>query len=219
MTGNSFILAKQYDGEEAVLFEGNNPLPFFWLMLLDKTDIELYGEKLLQLSGQDHGQFSTSIVIDKLKAISCAARRRDYIKRYYKTCISLFDDWIYFLQISDFYDMKIYVDLYQASQCYPLPDDFTSSLMRAIDSFDELKETWYEETVAGTCGYEGRHKNKRRFNEFSNAYQDLNRKNIYGRFEKKVHLGKRRTVKKKSILLFFCIIFAILGVLFFLFYK
>jgi len=217
MAGSSFILAKQHDGEEAVLFEGSNPLPFFWLMLLDKADIDLYREKLLQLSGENRGQFNTSIAIDKLKAISCAARRRDYIKRYYKTCIPLFDDWIYFLQISDFYDMKIYIDLYQASQCYTFPDDFTSSLIRAIDSFDEFKEAWYEETIAGTCGYEGKHKNKRRFNEFSNAYLDLNRKNIYGRFEDKVHLRKRKTVKKKFIPIFLCIIFVIIGVLFFLF--
>ncbi|MDR0348671.1 MAG: hypothetical protein LBH90_04150 [Tannerella sp.] len=217
MATNSFILAKQHDGVEAVLFEGSSSLPFFWLMLLDETDINLYREKISQLSGQEPHPFNTYIALDKLKAIARATKRRDYVKLYYKNCIPLFDDWIYFMQISDFYDRKIYMDLYHASQCYPVPDDFISSLLKAVACFDELKEAWYEETIAGTCGYDGRHKNKRRFNEFSDAYQELNRKNIYDKFEKKVHLGKRNSVKKKSVLIFFCIFLAILSALFFFF--
>jgi len=199
MIGYSFILARQHDGDVVALFEGSNPLPFFWLMLLDKVDIDSYKTKILQMSGQDTSLMDTSIAIDKLKALSCAAGRRDYIKQYYKSCIPLFDDWLYYMQTSDFSDMKIYVDLYQASLCYASPEEFTDSLERAIVCFDKQKEAWYEETIAGTCGYEGKHKNRRHFNEFSNAYQKLNQKNIYGGFEKTIHLKKKKTVKRKTI--------------------
>lgn len=217
MTGYSLILAKQQDGEEAILFEGNNPLPFFWLMLLDKADVDFYRAKITQISQQEAEHSDTSIAVDKLKAISLAAGRRDYIKQYYQSCIPIFDEWIYFMQTSDFSDMKIYIDLYQARLCYPSPDEFAESLLKAITCFDEQKEAWYEETIAGTCGHEGRHKNKKRFNEISKSYQKLNRKNIYGGFEKKLHLDRKVPAKKKLQLIGTCIILIIIiGILLFL---
>lgn len=216
MAGYSHIVAKQHDGEEVVLFEGNNPLPFFWLMLLDRDDIDFYKTKISQISRMAPGQVDTSIAVDKLKALAHAANRRNYIKLFFKSCIPLFDDWLYFMQRSDFSDMKIYIDLYQACLCYPTPDEFADSLLKAISCFDEQKEAWYEETIAGTCGHEGKHKNKKRFNEISHAYQELNRKNIYGGFENKVHLGKKAPARKKGHLIGICILLAIIiGILLF----
>jgi len=220
MGGSSFILARQHNGDVVALFEGSNPLPFFWLMLLDKADIDTYKAKILKISGQDTSLIDTSIAINKLDAISCAAKRRDYIKQYYKSCIPLFDDWIYYMQTADFSDMKIYVDLYQACLCYSSPEEFTDSLKRAIICFDEQKEAWCEETIAGTCGYEGKHRNKRRFSESSLAYQKLNQKNIYGGFEKKIHLGKKRSVKKKPLIfVFLTLLLLLIGGLLYYFLK
>ena len=216
MTGYSLIIAKQQDGEEAILFEGNNPLPFFWLMLLNKSDVDFYKAKITQISRIESEHSDTSIAVDKLKAISLAAERRDYIKQYYQSCVPIFDDWIHFMQTSDFSDMKIYIDLYQAHLCYPSPDEFADSLLKAITCFDEQKEAWYEETIAGTCGHEGRNKNKKRFNEISEAYRKLNQKNIYGGFEKKLHLDRKVPPKKKLQIIGMCIILAIIiGILLF----
>lgn len=218
MANCSCVIAKLHDGEAAILFEGNNPLPFFWLMLLGPEDIERYQKQLTDISQQKTDQTDTAIAIDKLKAISRAAERRDYIKRYYKTCTDLFDDWIYFMQTADFSDMKVYVDLYPTSLSYPTPENFTDSLLKAITCFDEQKEAWYEGTIAGTCGYEGRHKGKRRLSESSEAYQKLNRQNIYGGFQNKIHLGRKKPFRKKvRLAVLFCLLLGIIvGVLFFL---
>lgn len=217
MSNCSCITAKQHNGETIVLFEGNNPLPFFWLMLLDTEDITRYQKQLSDIAWQQVSHADTRIAIDKLKAISRAAECRDYIKQYYKTCIPLFDDWIYFMQTADFSDMKIYIDLYPTSLSYSTPENFTESLLKAISCFDEQKEAWYEETIAGTCGHEGRHNNRKKFSELSEAYQTLNRKNIYGGFEKKIHLKRKVRFKKKTkLLLFGIIVIAIIGLLLFL---
>lgn len=216
MTSSSCIKAKLQNGETAVLFEGNYPLPFFWLMLLGPEDIEHYRKQLTGIPLQKTGQIDTALAIDKLSAISRAAERRDYIKQYYKTCTFLFDDWIYFMQTADFSDMKIYIDLYPTSLSYPTPENFTNSLQKAISCFDDQKEAWYEETIAGTCGYEGRHKGKRRLSELSAAYKKLNRQNIYGAFENKINLGRKKPLKNKGRLILFCILLGIaIGLLFF----
>ena len=209
MRSCSCIYARQSDGEELILFEGKHPLPFFWLMLLSEEDVEVYRSKMLQLSPQDVNP-NTSMSLDKLKAISRAANRRDYIKQYYHiTCLPLFDDWLYFLQISDFSDMKIYVDLYETGTSYNDLNHFCDSMLKAIACFDENKEAWYEETVAGACGYEGNSNHKKSFGAMSKAYRKL-KKDSYKRFDKKLHLDKKMTAGKKKMLLAVILLLVIL---------
>lgn len=192
------VFAKQRDGQEVPLFEGGNPLPFFWLMLVGDDDIRHYSEKIKQASHTMPDD--TSMALDKLKALAKATGRRNYIEKYYTSCLPLFDDWIYFLQISDFADMKIYVDLYEVSTCYTDLDDFEKSLQRAIAGFDKDEQAWYENTIAGTCGYEARNKNKRRFVDFSGSYRDKNKKDIYSHFDQRIHLGKTMSPHKRMLL-------------------
>ena len=209
------VFAKQRDGQETPLFEGGNPLPFFWLMLLSEDDIRRYSEKIKQAVHTHTIPDDTSIALDKLKALIRATGRRGYIEKYYTSCLPLFDDWIHFLQISDFADMKIYVDLYEVSTCYPNPDAFEESLQRAIAGFDKNEQAWYENTVAGTCGYEARNKNKRRFADFSESYRDKNKKDIYGHFDQRIHLGKTMSPRKRlllTVLVLTAIVFLIIGI-------
>ena len=198
MRNCSCIFARQRDAEEAILFEGRHTLPFFWLMLIDKEDVERYREKMAGMSPEDIKQEDTSMVLDKLKAIAQAATRRDYVKKHLITCLPLFDDWLYYLQISDFSDMKIYVDLYHSGSSYNNVNDFCDSILKAVGCFDEDIEAWNEDTIAATCGYESRNNNKKPFSDLSKAYRELNNKNIYGGFEKKIHLNKRMSFRKKT---------------------
>ena len=198
MKNCSCIFARQRDGEEVMLFEGYHPIPFFWLMLLDKEDVEIYRKLITQLSQEDARHQDTSMCLDKLKAISRAGDRRDYVQQFTVTCLPLFDDWLYFLQIADFADMKIYMDLYQISSSYSTLNVFCDSLLKAIDCFDNRIEAWSEVSVPATCGYEGRNRNKKRFSEISKAYRELNQQDIYGRFDKRLHLHKNMPYKKKK---------------------
>ena len=44
------LYARQSNGEDVALFEGGNPLPFFWLMLLSHEDVELYCIRMRRLT-------------------------------------------------------------------------------------------------------------------------------------------------------------------------
>ena len=70
------VFAKQRDGQEVPLFEGGNPLPFFWLMLVGDDDIRHYSEKIKQASHTMPDD--TSMALDKLKALAKATGRRNY---------------------------------------------------------------------------------------------------------------------------------------------
>jgi len=197
MNNRSCIFARQSNGDQIMLFEGKYQLPFFWLMLFNKEDIESYREKIAKMSEKDANPKDTTMVLDKLKAISRAAARRDYIKKHIITCLPLFDDWLYYLQIADFWEMNIYVDLYHIGSSYKNINDFCDSMLKAVVCFDEDIEAWNEETIVATCGYESRDNNKKLFSDFSKAYRELNNKNIYGRFDNKLHLNKKISYRKK----------------------
>ncbi|MDR2120374.1 MAG: hypothetical protein LBP64_05815 [Tannerella sp.] len=192
MRNCSCIFAKQSDGEESVLFESSRVIPFFWLLLMDSDDIRILGEKLKQAALSAHSHPDTSVGLNKLKALIRAADRRNYVKQYYPVCLSLYDDWLYFMQISDFSDMKIYLDLYETSLNHRTPEHFIESMQKAVAGFDENREAWYEATIAGTCGREGRNNNKRRLENMSQAFRNMSRQDLYGHFENRNRLRKRR---------------------------
>ena len=119
-----------------------------------------------------------------------ATSRRPYLEQHFTPWLGLFDDWIYFLQISDFSDMKIHIDLYAVSTYYPDINTFEESLRRALNSFDRSIPAEYEETIAGTCGHEARNHNRRRFERFSQTYREKAQEDIYGASNRRIHLEK-----------------------------
>ena len=184
------LYARQSDGEDVALFEGGNPLPFFWLMLLGREDVELYCIRMRRLIAAGTSPSRATLRLDKLRALMQATIRRPYLERHFASWLGLFDDWIYFLQISDFSDMKIYLDLYSVSLYYPTLSQFEDSLLRALDCFDRNIATGYEESIAGTCGHEAHNRNRRRFERFSESYRVKAQDDIYGLSNRRIHLER-----------------------------
>lgn len=184
------LYARQSDGEDVALFEGGNPLPFFWLMLLSRDDVELYCIRMRRLTAAGASPSRATLRLDKLQALVQATSRRPYLEQHFSPWLGLFDDWIYFLQISDFSDMKIHIDLYAVSTYYPDINTFEESLRRALNSFDRSIPAEYEETIAGTCGHEARNHNRRRFERFSQTYREKAQEDIYGASNRRIHLEK-----------------------------
>ncbi|MDR1674939.1 MAG: hypothetical protein LBR86_00480 [Tannerella sp.] len=204
------LFARTAGGEEAVLFEAGNRIPFFWLTLLDQDDVDAFYRQISLPSADGTQPRKCCFELDKLRALLRAADRRNYVAQYYASCLPLFDDWLYFMQITDFSDRKIYLDTDEIRACYETPEHFADSLRKAIASFDDNRETWYESTVAAACGYEGRNRIERCFGDFSATCRDMNRKDIYSRFDKKIHLGKRRIFRKKTVRAIFMALFVAL---------
>jgi hypothetical protein len=220
MGKGSCLFARLDSGEEAVLFEGGNRIPFFWLTLLGQEDIEAFYGQISRPHPGGTEPRRCRFELDKLRALVRAADRRNYVAQYYSSCLPLFDDWLYFMQITDFADRKIYLDPGEACTCHETPAHFADSLRKAAVSFDDNGETWYESTVAATCGYESRSRLERRFGDFSEVFRDMNRKDIYSRYDKKIHLEKNRFAGKKTVRAIFIALFVILlaAAVFFLYF-
>ena len=184
------LYARQSNGEDVALFEGGNPLPFFWLMLLSREDVELYCIRMRRLAAAGTSPSRATVRLDKLQALMQATARRPYLEQHFAPWLGLFDDWIYFLQISDFSDQKIYLDLYSVSLYYPDVDQFEESLRRALDCFDRSIATGYEESIAGTCGHEAYNRNRRRFERFSESYRVKAQDDIYGLSNRRIRLER-----------------------------
>ncbi|MDR1331824.1 MAG: hypothetical protein LBK07_06940 [Tannerella sp.] len=219
MKNCSSIYAKQRDGEESILFESSHPIPFFWLMLLDANSIAALYEKLKSIPRRGNvDEINTGFGLDKLTALIHAADRRDYVRQYYTVYLSLYDDWLYFMQISDFSDMKIYLDLYGTSLTHPTLEHFIDSLQKAVICFDENRDAWYDDTVAGMCGREGRNHNMPRFSDMSEAFREISRKELSGNFENRKRLHKKRlSFSKIKCVLFITLLVAAIAAGFYFF--
>ncbi|MDR1454192.1 MAG: hypothetical protein LBJ01_00945 [Tannerella sp.] len=194
----SYLFARLDSGEEAVLFEGSNCIPFFWLMLLGQEDMDALCEPAGPCPADGTAQRNCRFELDKLRALIRAGDRRDYVAQYYASCLPLFDDWLYFMQITDFSDRKICLDTDEIRACYETSEDFVDSLRKAVACFDENRETWYESTVAATCGHECRNRTERSFSDFSEACREMSRQTAFSRFDKKIHLERKRSVGGKT---------------------
>jgi hypothetical protein len=217
MGNGSCLIARLDNGGEAVLFEGGNRIPFFWLTLLGQEDIEAYYGQISLPQQKGTEPRKCRFELDKIRALVRAADRRDYVAQYYAPCLPLFDDWLYFMQITDFSDRKIYLDPGEACTCHETPERFADSLRKVVVSFDSQGETWYESTIAATCGYEGRNRLERRFGDFSEVCREMNRKDIYSRYDKKIHLEKNRFTGKKiarAIFIILCVVLLAAAVFF-----
>lgn len=204
------LYARQSDGEDVALFEGGNPLPFFWLMLLSRDDVELYCIRMRRLTAAGASPSRATLRLDKLQALMQATSRRPYLEQHFSPWLGLFDDWIYFLQISDFSDMKIHIDLYAVSTYYPDINTFEESLRRALNSFDRSIPAEYEETIAGTCGHEARNHNRRRFERFSQTYREKAQEDIYGASNRRIHLEKNTLANDRGRIATLTVLLAII---------
>ena len=144
-------------------------------MLLGREDVELYCIRMRRLIAAGTSPSRATLRLDKLRALMQATIRRPYLERHFASWLGLFDDWIYFLQISDFSDMKIYLDLYS---------------VRALDCVDRNIATGDEESIAGTCGHEAHNRNRRRFERFSESYRVKAQDDIYGLSNRRIHLER-----------------------------
>jgi hypothetical protein len=194
------IVAQQSDGNEMVIFEGYRHIPFFWLLLVEQNDVPKFYEAIKQYqqiqdaqTPQNQSVTTTrpAIGLDKIQALIRAADRRDYVKKYYEPCLPLYDDWLYFMQISDFADMKIYIDIFDICSHHLSLESAADSLKKAIACFDEDREAWYDHAIEDTCGYDRNNKNVKKFSNTSKAYDEINKRFIYSQFEAPVLRKKK----------------------------
>jgi hypothetical protein len=155
--GNRSYLSINKPGERwEVLFEGNNSLAHFWMLLLQKEDVEsvrsVYRE-IYQPENED-AEIDTDIRVGQAQAIENARGRRDYIARVYPDLLDYYDEWLAYLERQPSDDDTFFIDLIQLAGFYETPDEFLNRLAAFYDHVAQLRPA-FERNIPETSGWDG----------------------------------------------------------------
>lgn len=176
MGNRTYLLAKK-ESSYITLFEGNNSLGLFWVMLMTPKDLEAYTATVkeyfeLEEAGTLPGDFDISMRLTRDTAIQQALARKSYIEQYYPLAIELFNDWVMFLKNEPCDDNRLYLELSEYTWFYPTIEAFQDDLLAILQSIDHHTETPFEYELRDLTGFEG-WDNGERFRTSSKAYQQF----------------------------------------------
>lgn len=178
MGNRSYLIINKPGKPQAILFEGNNSLAHFWLLLLNEEDIEsvrrLYRDAYLP--GNEDAETDTDIRISKDAALENAGRNRNYISRVYPDLLPYYDEWVTYLRRQPSADNTIFVDLVQIAGFYDNPDAFLDSIIAFYKKVAQQQPV-FENTLPETTGWDTTSEGA--FAAVSADYRDLLRAGNY----------------------------------------
>ncbi len=116
--------------------------------------------------------FETAVILDRNVALERARQRRMYIENVYPEALTLFEDWLRYLEKEVSVDNLIYIELLELAGFYARVEDFTAELDDLLTAFDTgtgAIRGFEASLVCDMTGFEGW--NEERFMEISSAYR------------------------------------------------
>ncbi|MBO9153826.1 hypothetical protein ACFOTA_16520 [Chitinophaga sp. GCM10012297] len=156
MGNRSYLIINKPGKPQEILFEGNNSLAHFWLLLLSEADIEGIRGKYRKAyqPGSEDVETDTDIKIDKDTALENAGRNRDYIAQAYPGLLPYYDEWTAYIRLQPSEDNTLLVDLVQIAGFYNNPDEFLDSLAGFYRKVAQ-RQAVFESTLSDTTGWDG----------------------------------------------------------------
>jgi hypothetical protein len=126
MGNRSNLLIKQ-DGQFVSLFEGNNTIALFWLMLMDESELAAFGDKIAKIFSEEElpDDFDSTIVLDKDSALVKALSHKEKI---HSKNVLLFGEWLGYLDSQSTDDGKIYLHIAELAGFYENADKYLDFL-------------------------------------------------------------------------------------------
>lgn len=172
MGNRSYLIINKPGKPQEILFEGNNSLAHFWLLLLSETDVESVRGKYRKayLPGSEDIETDTDIKINKDTALENARHHRDYIVQVYPGLLSYYDEWTSYIRLQPSDDNKLFVDFVQIAGFYDNPDAFLDSLAGFYKKVAQ-RQPAFENTLSDTTGWDGT--SDKAFATISAGYRDF----------------------------------------------
>ncbi|MBC9909587.1 hypothetical protein [Chitinophaga varians] len=179
MGNRTYLTIRTAPGQQEVLFEGNNSLAYFWLLLLKKKDIEQVQPAFLTLYAggddeEDDNQredtyVDTDIRIPLDEALGNAAVHRSYVERVYPSLLPLYDDWRAYLASVPSHDKMLYIDLEEFSGFYANVNQFIEEL---LDFYTHVSgnKAYFKPAIPDTTGWEAI--GRKQFYDYSGHYRN-----------------------------------------------
>lgn len=156
MGNRSYLSINKPGRRQEVLFEGNNSLAHFWLLLLEKEDLESVRNvyrKVYQPEHEDE-EIDTDIRIGRSRALENGRRRREYIAEAYPDLLDYYDEWLAYLRKQPSEDDTLFIDLLQLTGFYDTPDTFLDKLAAFYTEVAQYQPS-FESTLPETSGWDG----------------------------------------------------------------
>lgn len=179
MGNRTYLTIRTAPEQREVLFEGNNSLAYFWLLLLKKKDIEQVRPAFLTLyAGADEEEdddqpeenyVDTDIRIPLEEALSNATAHRPYVERVYPSLLPLYDDWRAYLANVPSHDKMLYIDLEEFSGFYANVNQFIEALLDFYTHVSDNK-AYFQPAIPDTTGWEAI--GRKQFYDYSGHYRN-----------------------------------------------
>nr|WP_295864288.1 hypothetical protein [uncultured Chitinophaga sp.] len=178
MGNRTYLTIRTTPEQQEVLFEGNNSLAYFWLLLLQRKDIEQVRPAFLTLYAAGDTEeteepedtyVDTDIRIPLAEALSNAAGHRPYIEQVYPSLLPLYDDWRTYLASVPTYDQMLYIDLEEFSGFYANVNQFLEGLLDFYQHVSANK-AYFKPAISDTTGWEAI--GRKQFYTYSGHYRN-----------------------------------------------
>lgn len=179
MGNRTYLTIRTAPEQQEVLFEGNNSLAYFWLLLLKKKDIEQVRPAFLTLYAAGDAEetddepedayVDTDIRIPLAEALDNAAAHRPYIEQVYPSLLPLYDDWRAYLATVPSHDNMLYIDLEEFSGFYANVNLFMEELLDFYHHVSANK-AYFKPAISDTTGWEAI--GRKQFYAYSGHYRN-----------------------------------------------
>ncbi|MBC9932922.1 hypothetical protein [Chitinophaga qingshengii] len=178
MGNRTYLTIRTAPAQREVLFEGNNSLACFWLLLLNRKDIEQVRPAFLSLyaAGADDADdvmedtyVDTDIRIPLTEALNNAAAHRSYVERVYPALLPLYDDWRAYLATIPSHDKMLYIDLEEFSSFFSDANQFIDELLDFYNHVSQHK-AYFKPAISDTTGWEA--VGRKTFYDYSGSYRN-----------------------------------------------
>ncbi len=183
--GNRSYLSIRTNGEEILLFEASNSLPFFWIGLLDKSILAAYElawreYEAVFTSGDENeierytdiAPHPTLLLVDKTEFDANAARMEKFLAKHFPKSFPLFSDfWIYLQSVFVQEDSYLVLDILQIAN-FTSVGEFLESLYQEIQAIATDKPASVQYLIEYDLITSGTGFSVQAFDVFSVRYKD-----------------------------------------------